>query len=133
MAISYLSAPIKPGVIPEQIPIELVSQVAMQKQNKYDQALESIFAQYTNLLNLDTSGNNEITQKYYRMMKEADKNLTSFAKLDFLNPDNAQKVEGIFNPILQDEDILMAVQGTKEYQSAKATTDYWKKNKSDLY
>jgi hypothetical protein len=55
MGISYLSAPLKSGVIPEQIPIELVSQVATQKQNKYDQALESIFAQYTNLLNLDTS------------------------------------------------------------------------------
>lgn len=133
MAISYLSAPIKPGVIPEQIPIELVSQVATQKQNKYDQALESIFAQYTNLLNLDTSDNNEITQKYYGMMKEADKNLTSLAKLDFLNPENAQKVEGIFNPILQDEDIMSAVKGTKEAQSAKATMDYWKKNKPDLY
>ena len=54
MGISYLSAPLKSGVIPEQIPIELVSQVATQKQNKYDQALESIFAQYTNLLNLVT-------------------------------------------------------------------------------
>jgi hypothetical protein len=133
MGISYLSAPIKPGVIPEQIPIELVSQVATQKQNKYDQALESIFAQYTNLLNLDTSDNNEITQKYYGMMKEADKNLTSLAKLDFLNPENAQKVEGIFNPILEDEDIMEAVKGTKEAQSAKATMDYWKKNKPDLY
>ena len=133
MGISYLSAPLKSGVIPEQIPIELVSQVATQKQNKYDQALESIFAQYTNLLNLDTSDNNEITQKYYGMMKEADKNLTSLAKLDFLNPENAQKVEGIFNPILQDEDIMTAVKGTKEAQSAKATMDYWKKNKPDLY
>lgn len=133
MGISYLSAPLKSGVIPEQIPIELVSQVATQKQNKYDQALESIFAQYTNLLNLDTSDNNEITQKYYGMMKEADKNLTSLAKLDFLNPENAQKVEGIFNPILEDEDIMEAVKGTKEAQSAKATMDYWKKNKPDLY
>jgi hypothetical protein len=133
MGISYLSAPIKPGVIPEQIPIELVSQVATQKQNKYDQALESIFAQYTNLLNLDTSSNSEITQKYYGMMKEADKNLTSLAKLDFLNPENAQKVEGIFNPILQDEDILNAVAKSKQNQEVNSTFQGWLKKGSDDY
>lgn len=133
MAISYLSKPIAPGVIPQQENIGLIAQVAAEKQNKYDNILGSIFAQYNNLLNLDTSANNAITEKYNGLMSEATKNLASLAKLNLENPASIPKVESVFDPILNDVSIMDAVARTKLVQEDQKMFDYWKKSKNDLY
>lgn len=133
MAISYLSSPIRSSVIPMQQPIELIASVAAEKQNKYDNVLSSVLAQYTNILNLDTSASDAVTNRYNQKMNEASKELESVLKLDLMNPDNYTKVENVFNPILQDTDIMNAVAMTKVNQKYKATMDYWKTKKPDLY
>lgn len=131
--ISYLSKPTASGVIPQQENIGLIAQVAAEKQNKYDNILGSIFAQYNNLLNLDTSANNAITEKYNGLMSEATKNLASLAKLNLENPASIPKVESVFDPILNDVSIMDAVARTKLVQEDQKMFDYWKKSKNDLY
>ncbi len=133
MSISYLSKPLQSGVIPQQENIGLIAQVAAEKQNKYDNILGSIFAQYNNLLNLDTSANNAITEKYNGLMSEATKNLASLAKLNLENPASIPKVESVFDPILNDVSIMDAVARTKLVQEDQKMFDYWKKSKNDLY
>jgi len=133
MAISYLSQKIAPGVIPEQIPLELVAQVAAQKQNKYDQVLDSVFAQYNNLLGLDASSNREANQLYNSKMEKSEKDLVSVSKLDLLNPDNGEKINNIFNPILNDENIMGAVYRTKVNNEVNTTYKNWLKKGSDDY
>ena len=132
--ISYLSRPIAPGVIPEQAPIELIAQVAQQKQAKYDTVLTSILAQYDNLLNLDTSaGSHEATDMYNQLMVEANKNIASLAKLDLMNPDNASKIDNVFAPILNNRGIMTAVAETRRVQKELAVDDHYRLKQPDKY
>jgi hypothetical protein len=134
MAVSYISKPIAPGVIPQQIPIELIAQVAAEKQNKYDNVLTSVLAQYNNILSLDTSaGSNEITEEYNNLMNQSTKDLESLVKLDLMNPDNYSKVEAVFNPILQDTGIMTAVADTRNYTKQKSIIQSLLLKGSDKY
>ncbi len=133
MSISYLSKPLQSGVIPQQENIGLIAQVAAEKQNKYDNILGSIFAQYNNLLNLDTSANREVTEEYNGLMSEATKNLSSLAKLNLENPASIPKVESVFDPILNNTLIMEAVANTANNKKVNAAYDYWQTKKPDLY
>lgn len=133
MAISYLSKNISPGVLPEQSPIELIAQVAQQKQVKYDTMLTAIMGQYENLLSLDASSNDEAQAIYNQKMTEANKSIASLAKLDLMNPDNASKIENVFSPILNDKYIMTAVAATKERQKIMSVYEHWQLKKPELY
>lgn len=134
MGISYLSKPIAPGVMPMQEPIELIAQVAAQKQAKYDTMLTAVMGQYENLLGLDTSaGSLEITEKYNQLMNQANKDIVSLAKLDLMNPDNADKINNVFSPILENTDIMTAVSDTQRFRKEVALDDQLRLKHFDKY
>ena len=111
--ISYLSQPYKSTVEPYKENVGLIAQVAQQKQSKYDNILSTIFQKQNQLLDLDTL-NEQVNAKKDSLLKQADEQLNKMASSDLTIPDNINKVENIFSPITEDNDILSDVYYTKQ-------------------
>ena len=111
--LSYLSTPYKSTVVPYSENVELIAQVAQQKQSKYDGLLSTIFQKQNQLLDLDTL-NEQVNAKKDSLLKQADEQLNKMASSDLTIPDNINKVENIFSPITEDNDILSDVYYTKQ-------------------
>ena len=132
--ISYLSTPYKSTVVPYSENVGLIAQVANQKQNKYDQVLSTIFQKQNQLLDLDLSGGSEEAElKKDNLLKEADNQLNKMASSDLTIPDNINKVENIFSPIVNDKDIMNAASITAFTKEQAAYFDEWKKEGKGLY
>ena len=132
--LSYLSTPYKSTVVPYSENVELIAQVANQKQNKYDQVLSTIFQKQNQLLDLDLSGGSEEAElKKDNLLKEADNQLNKMASSDLTIPDNINKVENIFSPIVNDKDIMSAASITAFTKEQAAYFDEWKKDGKGLY
>ena len=112
MAITYVSSPIKSTIKPLQDNAQLISQVAAQKQNKYDNVLNAIFQRENQLLNLDIV-NEERNDIKKDLLKTADTELESMASLDFLNPENIQRAEKLFEPIVNNKMVMEGVSLTR--------------------
>lgn len=111
--ISYLSQPYKSTIEPYKENVNLIAQVAQQKQSKYDSVLSTIFQKQNQLLDLDTL-NEQISAKKDSLLKQADEQLNKMASSDLTIPDNINKVENIFSPITSDSEILSDVYYTKQ-------------------
>ena len=130
--LSYLSTPYKSTVVPYSENVGLIAQVANQKQNKYDQVLSTIFQKQNQLLDLDLSGGSEEAElKKDNLLKEADNQLNKMASSDLTIPDNINKVENIFSPIVNDKDIMNAAGITAFTKEQAAYFDEWKKDAND--
>lgn len=128
--ISYLSQPIKSTVVPYSENVGLIAQVAQQKQSKYDDLLSTIFQKQNQLLSLDTL-NEKVTAKKEDVLKQVDNQLNKLASSDLTIPDNISKVEGLFDPITSDKDILSDVYYTKQIrENQKFAEDILKKDPS---
>ena len=113
MAISYLSVPIESKVKPYSENVGLIAQVAAQKQNRYDNILSTIFQKQNQLLDLDTL-NEQVNAKKDSLLKQVDSQLNDLASSDLTIPDNINKIESLFVPITEDNDILSDVYYTKQ-------------------
>ena len=111
--LSYLSTPYKSTIEPYKENVNLIAQVAQQKQSKYDQVLSTIFQKQNQLLDLDTL-NEQVSAKKDSLLKQADEQLNKMASSDLTIPDNINKVENIFSPITSDSEILSDVYYTKQ-------------------
>ena len=111
--ISYLSQPYKSTIEPYKENVNLIAQVAQQKQSKYDSVLSTIFQKQNQLLDLDTL-NEQVSAKKDSLLKQADEQLNKMASSDLTIPDNINKVENIFSPITSDSEILSDVYYTKQ-------------------
>lgn len=111
--ISYISQPYKSTIEPYKENVNLIAQVAQQKQSKYDSVLSTIFQKQNQLLDLDTL-NEQISAKKDSLLKQADEQLNKMASSDLTIPDNINKVENIFSPITSDSEILSDVYYTKQ-------------------
>ena len=132
--ISYLSQPYKSTIEPYRENVGLIAQVANQKQNKYDQVLSTIFQKQNQLLDLDLSGGSEEAElKKDNLLKEADNQLNKMASSDLTIPDNINKVENIFSPIVNDKDIMNAASITAFTKEQAAYFDEWKKEGKEQY
>jgi hypothetical protein len=132
--ISYISQPYKSSVVPYSENVGLIAQVANQKQNRYDNILSTIFQKQNQLLDLDTSqGSEEAEIKKDNLLKEADNQLNKMASSDLTIPDNINKVENIFSPIVNDKDIMSAASITAFTKEQNAYFDDWKKEGKGLY
>ena len=108
--LSYLSTPYKSTIEPYKENVNLIAEVAQQKQNKYDQVLSAIFQKQNQLLDLDLSGGSEEAElKKDNLLKEADNQLNKMASSDLTIPDNISKVENIFTPITTDKHIMIGM------------------------
>lgn len=132
--ISYLSTPYKSTIEPYKENVNLIAQVAQQKQSKYDSVLSTIFQKQNQLLDLDLSGGSEEAElKKDNLLKEADNQLNKMASSDLTIPDNINKVENIFSPIVNDKDIMNAASITAFTKEQAAYFDEWKKEGKGLY
>jgi hypothetical protein len=132
--LSYLSTPYKSTIEPYKENVNLIAEVAQQKQNKYDQVLSAIFQKQNQLLDLDLSGGSEEAElKKDNLLKEADNQLNKMASSDLTIPDNINKVENIFSPIVNDKDIMSAASITAFTKKESAYFDDWKKEGKGLY
>jgi hypothetical protein len=111
--LSYLSTPYKSTIEPYKENVNLIAEVAQQKQNKYDQVLSAIFQKQNQLLDLDTL-NEKVNLKKNNLLKQVDSQLNALASSDLTIPDNINKIEGLFAPITEDNDILSDVYYTKQ-------------------
>ena len=116
--ISYISTPLKSEVKPYQENIKLIAAVANEKQAKYDSVIDSLLYKEYNYLNLDIH-NAKIKQEHNDLMKNIDKQLNSLAKSDLLLPENLNKAEKLFDPIMNNSNIQKGVIYTKKIREAE--------------
>ena len=132
--ISYLSQPIKSNVEPYRENVNLIAQVAQQKQSKYDSVLSTLFQKQSQLLNLDLSyAPDDIVKEKDNLLKEADNQLNKFASSDLTVPDNISKVENIFTPITSNQDVMLGVGFTKQVNDSKTYYEEMKKEGKGNY
>lgn len=131
--ISYLSKPIASTVEQYHENVPLIAQVAQRKQSKYDNLLNTIFQKENQLLSLDTSANAEATKQKDNLLKIADEELTSLATTDLTIPENIQKVDNIFTPLLQNKGIMLAASVTQGAKNQAQFFEDWKKDGKGLY
>ena len=132
--ISYLSTPLQSEVRPFQENIDLISRVSAYKQSRYDKVVDTMLQKQKDLLNLDTSkGSFEATDRKNNMLKVADEQLNQLAKVDLLNPENINKAEAIFEPIINDKDIMAAASITSFVNNQSSYFEEWKKDGKGLY
>lgn len=126
--ISYLSKPIASTVKPYTENVELIAQVANQKQNRYDSILSTIFQKQNQLLDLDLQwASPETISRKDNLLKEADNQLNKLASSDLTIPDNISKVENIFTPITTDKHIMIGMGFTKNVKESQAYYQEMKK------
>lgn len=132
--ISYLSTPLKSEVQPYQENIELISKVGQYRQSKYDKVVDTMLQKQDDLLNIDVSfAPPEVQSEKENLLKRADDELNELAKVDLLNPENINKAEAIFEPIVNNDKIILGAQYTKQVRENQATYDEWRKKKPEFY
>ena len=132
--ISYLSTPLESKVQPFQENIDLISRVSAYKQSRYDQVVDTMLQKQNNLLNIDVSyAPTEVQKEKENLLKEVDKQLDSLAKVDLLNPENINKAEAIFEPITNNDKIILGAQFTKQVRENQSLYDEWRKKKLEFY
>ena len=132
--LSYLSTPYKSTIEPYKENVNLIAQVAQQKQSKYDSVLSTLFQEQNQLLDLDLSGGSEEAEtKKNNLLKIADEQLSKMASSDLTIPDNINKIDNIFTPITSDSDIMNAAGITAFTKKESAYFDEWKKEGKGLY
>lgn len=134
MSISYLSKPLQSEVRPFQENIDLISKVSAYKQSRYDKVVDTMLQKQNNLLNIDVSfAPTEVQQEKDNLLKEADKQLDALSKVDLLNPENINKAEAIFEPITNNDKIILGAQFTKQVRENQSLYDEWRKKKPEFY
>jgi hypothetical protein len=132
--ISYLSKPLESTVQPFEDNVALISQVAQTRQNKYDNVLDTIFQKENQLLNIDVSyAPLEVQQEKDNLLQRADEELDKLVKSDLLIPDNIQKAENIFTPIVTNEKIILGAQYTQAVKNNTSLYQEWRKDGKGMY
>ena len=132
--ISYLSTPLESKVQPFQENIDLISRVSAYKQSRYDQVVDTMLQKQNDLLNIDlTFAPTEAQTEKENLLKRADEQLNQLAKVDLLNPENINKAEAIFEPIVNNEKIILGAQFTKQVRENQEVYDEWRRKKPESY
>lgn len=115
----------------QQLPVEAMVTVGMEKQRRYDEGLQKIQSQIDNIAGLDIYRD---TDKAYLQSKlnELGNNLKVVAAGDFSNFQLVNSVSGMTNQVVKDPIIQNAVTSTVKLRRELASMeDYKKKGKSD--
>lgn len=106
----------------QQLPVDAMVKVGMQKQQQYDQGLQKIQSNIDNIAGLDIA--NPIQQKYLKSKLNAlGSKLTSVAAGDFSNFQLVNSVNGMTNQIVKDNTIVNAISSTKNYRKGLSEMD----------
>lgn len=106
----------------QQLPVEAMVKVGMQKQQQYDQGVEKIQAYIDNISGLEIA--NDADKQYVQSkLNSLGSNLASIAGADFSNQQLVTSVGGMANQIIKDEKVLNAVASTANYKKQKSQLD----------
>jgi hypothetical protein len=99
----------------QQLPVEAMVSVGMEKQKRYDEGLQKIQSHVDNIAGMDIY---QPAQRAYLESKlnELGSNLKSFAASDFSNFQLVNSVGGMVNQIGKDKTVINAVTSTKAYR-----------------
>ena len=103
----------------QQLPVEAMVKVGMEKQKRYDEGLQKIQSQIENVAGLDVV--RDIDKQYLQSkLGELGNNLKSFAASDFSNFQLVNTVSGMTGQIVKDKNVINAVQSTSWYRKQLA-------------
>ncbi len=97
----------------QQLPVEAMVQVGMQKQQKYDEGVQKIQSYIDNIAGLDVM-KSEHKQYLQSKLNELGSNLKSVAAGDFSNQQLVNSVGGMASQIIKDPTIQNAVSSTQQ-------------------
>ena len=99
----------------QQLPVEAMVQVGMEKQKRYDEGIQKIQSQIDNIAGLDIA---QDAQRAYLQSKlnELGNNLKNVAAGDFSNFQLVNSVGGMTSQIVKDPRIVNALSSTKAYR-----------------
>lgn len=99
----------------QQLPVEAMVQVGMEKQKRYDEGIQKIQTQIDNIAGLDVI--RDVDKAYLQSkLNELGNNLKSVAAGDFSNFQLVNSVGGMANQIIKDPNIVSALSSTKAYR-----------------
>jgi hypothetical protein len=99
----------------QQLPVEAMVQVGMEKQKRYDEGIQKIQSQIDNIAGLDVV--RDVDKAYLQSkLNELGNNLKSVAAGDFSNFQLVNSVGGMANQIIKDPNIVNALSSTKAYR-----------------
>lgn len=103
----------------QQLPVEEMVKVGMQKQQQYNEGYQKIQSNIDNVAGLDVA--RDVDKKYLESKLNAlGNNLKTVAAGDFSNFQLVNSVNGMTNQITKDENVINAVQSTKIYKKGLA-------------
>lgn len=103
----------------QQLPVEAMVKVGMEKQRRYDEGLQKIQTQIEQVAGLDVI--RDVDKKYLQSkLNELGNNLKSVAAGDFSNFQLVNSVSGMTNQIVKDNNVISAVSSTKAYRKGLA-------------
>lgn len=101
----------------QQLPVEAMVQVGMEKQKRYDEGIQKIQASIDNIAGLDVV--RDIDKAYLQSkLNELGNRLKTVAAGDFSNFQLVNSVTGMANQLIKDPNVSTAVSATKAYRSA---------------
>jgi hypothetical protein len=114
----------------QELPIQAMVEVGMEKQRRYDEGIQKIQTSINNVAGLDIA--NE-TQKVYLQstLNKLGSKLKTFAASDFSNYQLVNSVSGMTNQIIKDPVIQNAVASTARYKKGIADREAYKKEGKD--
>lgn len=106
----------------QQLPVEAMVQVGMEKQKRYDEGIQKIQSQIDNIAGLDVY---HPTDRMYLQSKldELGNNLKTVAAGDFSNYQLVNSVGGMANQIIKDKNVQNAVRSTQQIRKQQNLMD----------
>jgi hypothetical protein len=99
----------------QQLPVEAMVQVGMEKQKRYDEGIQKIQTQIDNIAGLDVV--RDVDKAYLQSkLNELGNNLRNVAAGDFSNFQLVNSVGGMTSQIIKDPNIVNALSSTKAYR-----------------
>jgi hypothetical protein len=99
----------------QQLPVEAMVAVGMEKQQRYDQGLQKIQSQIDQVAGLDIV--RDVDRQYLQSkLNELGSKLKTVAAADFSNYQLVNSVAGMASGVAKDNNVLSAVQATAQYR-----------------
>ena len=110
----------------QQLPVEAMVEVGMEKQRRYDEGIQKIQTQIDNVAGLDIA--RDIDKAYLQSkLSQLGNNLKTVAAGDFSNYQLVNSVGGMVNRIGKDENIQNAIISTRNYKKGREERDMYTK------
>lgn len=93
-----------PNIQPFSPDFGMLQKVLSVKQSRYDQGYAQLQGMYSQLSK--TLSNSENSEQRDMYLKQADQKLQKLTTMDLSHPDNVAMAEKVFDPILQDDEII---------------------------